>query len=179
MAPKVLDRKKRFQIERIMKNPGEITIEGVVVEVRDGSKKVRRNYTYGYRSLRVQVDFDYYSVLINTAKLNKFGFLPRVGQWIRVTGRLSKSKDDFYDPSISWVSQLQHIDPPIKKTQITSKRVLDVLTYQWQSLSQISTNMDIKSDVEKNLLNKLLKELLEKLKISEISKRGKLYWKRN
>jgi len=162
-----------------MKNSGEITIEGVVVEVRDGSKKIRRNYTYAYRSLRILVDFDYYSVLINTSKLNEFGFLPKVGQWIRVTGRLSRSKDDFYDPSISWVSQLQHIDPPIKKTQITSKKVLDILTYQWQSLSQISTNMNIKSDVEKNLLNKILKELLNESKISEISKRGKSYWKKN
>ena len=162
-----------------MKNSGEVTIEGVVVEVRDGSKKIRRNYTYGYRSLRILVDFDYYSVLINTSKLNEFGFLPKVGQWIRVTGRLSQSKDDFYDPSISWVSQLQHIDPPIKKTQITSKKVLDILTYQWQSLSQISTNMNIKSDVEKNLLNKILKELLNESKISEISKRGKSYWKKN
>ena len=162
-----------------MKNSGEVTIEGVVVEVRDGSKKIRRNYTYGYRSLRILVDFDYYSVLINTSKLNEFGFLPKVGQWIRVTGRLSRSKDDFYDPSISWVSQLQHIDPPIKKTQITSKKVLDILTYQWQSLSQISTNMNIKSDVEKNLLNKILKELLNESKISEISKRGKSYWKKN
>ena len=162
-----------------MKNPGEITVEGVVVEVRDGSKKIRRNYTYGYRSLRILVDFDYYSVLLNTAKLNEFGFLPRVGQWIRVTGRLSQSKDDFYDPSISWISQLQHIDPPIKKAKITSEMVLDVLANQWQSLSQISTNLDIKSDLEKNLLNKILKELLKESKISEISKRDKLYWKRN
>jgi hypothetical protein len=162
-----------------MKNPGEITIEGVVVEVRDGSKKIRRNYTYGYRSLRVQVEFDYYSVLVNTSKLNEFGFIPKVGQWIRVTGRLSQSKDDFYDPSISWISQLQHIDPPRKKVNITSEMVLDILTNQWQNLSQISTNLNIKSDLEKNLLNKILKELLKESKISEISKREKLFWKRN
>ena len=162
-----------------MKNSGEITIEGVIVEVRDGSKKIRRNYTYGYRSLRVQVEFDYYSVLVNTSKLNEFGFIPKVGQWIRVTGRLSQSKDDFYDPSISWISQLQHIDPPKKKANITSEMVLDVLTNQWQSLSQISINLDIKSDLEKNVLNKILKELLKESKISEISKRDKLYWKLN
>ena len=162
-----------------MKNPGEITIEGVVVEVRDGSKKIRRNYTYGYRSLRVQVEFDYYSVLVNTSKLNEFGFIPKVGQWIRVTGRLSQSKDDFYDPSISWISQLQHIDPPKKKVKITSEMVLDVLTNQWQSLSQISTKLDIKSDLEKNVLNKILKKFLKESKISEISKRDKLFWKLN
>ncbi len=162
-----------------MKNPGEITVEGLVVEVRDGSKKIRRNYTYGYRSLRVQVEFDYYSVLVNTSKLNKFGFIPKVGQWIRVTGRLSQSKDDFYDPSISWISQLQHIDPPKKKVNITSKMVLDILTNQWQNLSQISTNLDIKSDLEKNVLNKILKDLQKESKISEISKRDKLYWKIN
>ena len=162
-----------------MKNPGEITVEGLVVEVRDGSKKIRRNYTYGYRSLRVQVEFDYYSVLVNTSKLNEFGFIPKVGQWIRVTGRLSQSKDDFYDPSISWISQLQHIDPPKKKVNITSKMVLDILTNQWQNLSQISTNLDIKSDLEKNVLNKILKDLQKESKISEISKRDKLYWKIN
>jgi len=160
-----------------MNNPGEITIEGVVVEVRDGSKKIRRNYTYGYRSLRILVDFEYYSVLLNTAKLNEFGFLPKVGQWIRVTGRLSKSKDDFYDPSISWISDLQHIEPPRKRAKITGKSVLDVLTNQWQSLSQISTNLALESDVEKNLLTKILKELLNTSKISEFSKRGTLYWK--
>ena len=162
-----------------MKNPGEITVEGLVVEVRDGSKKIRRNYTYAYRSLRVQVEFDYYSVLVNTSKLNEFGFIPKVGQWIRVTGRLSQSKDDFYDPSISWISQLQHIDPPKKKVNITSKMVLDILTNQWQNLSQISTNLDIKSDLEKNVLNKILKDLQKESKISEISKRDKLYWKIN
>ena len=162
-----------------MKSPGEITVEGLVVEVRDGSKKIRRNYTYGYRSLRVQVEFDYYSVLVNTSKLNEFGFIPKVGQWIRVTGRLSQSKDDFYDPSISWISQLQHIDPPKKKVNITSKMVLDILTNQWQNLSQISTNLDIKSDLEKNVLNKILKDLQKESKISEISKRDKLYWKIN
>ncbi len=95
-----------------MSTTGTITIEGKIVEVRDGAKKMNRNYTYGYRSLRVFADGEYYSVLVNTSKLNKYGFLPRVGQWIRVTGRLSRSKDEYvYDQSISWVSKLEHIEP--------------------------------------------------------------------
>lgn len=161
-----------------MNSPGEITIEGVVVEVRDGSKKIRRSYTYGYRSLRVQVEFDYYSVLVNTSKLNEFGFLPKVGQWIRVTGRLSKSKDDFYDPSISWVSDLQHIEPPFKKAKLTKELVLDALTSQWQSFSQINKILELNSELEKKLLYKILRALLKKSEISEISKRGKFYWKK-
>ena len=89
-----------------------ITIEGKIVEIRDGEKKITRSYTYGYMSLRVQVGFEYYSVLVNTSKLNQYGFLPRVGQWVRVKGRLFPSKNGFYDPSIKWVSELKHIERP-------------------------------------------------------------------
>ncbi len=97
-----------------MSEKGNVTIEGRIVEVRDGSKKMNRNYTYGYRSLRVLADSEYYSVLVNTSKIDKYGFLPKVGQWIRVSGRLSPSRDDFYDQSISWVTLLEHIEPPSK-----------------------------------------------------------------
>ena len=92
----------------------EIIIEGKIVEVRDGAKQIRRGYTYGYMSIRVQVKFEYYSVLINSSKLNKYGFLPKVGHWIRIKGRLFPSENNFYDPSIKWVSELKHIEPPQK-----------------------------------------------------------------
>jgi hypothetical protein len=93
---------------------GEITIEGKIVDVRDGSRSISRTYTYGYRSLRVKVGTEYYSVLINSQKFNKYGFLPRVGQCIRVKGRLSKNENEFYEPSISWVSEFKHIECPEK-----------------------------------------------------------------
>lgn len=161
----------------MIKKAGMITIEGLIVEVRDGHKKIRRNYTYGYRSLRIQVGVDYYSVLINTSKLSEYGFLPKVGQWIRVTGRLSQSKDDYYDPSISWISQLEHIDPPKTKLKITNEKIMSVLSHQWKSLMQIASEMDITNNVDKKFLKIKLKELLQEGKISEISKRGKVYWK--
>jgi len=91
---------------------GEITVEGKIVEVRNGEKKMSRSYTYGYLSLRVLVGNEYFSVLLNSSKVNKYGFLPRTGQWIRVKGRLFPSEDGFYDQSIKWVSELTHIDPP-------------------------------------------------------------------
>ena len=89
-----------------------VTIEGQIVEIRDGEKKITRTYTYGYISLRVQVGFEYYSVLVNASKLNQYGFLPRVGQWVRIKGRLFPSEDCFYDQSIKWVSELRHIERP-------------------------------------------------------------------
>ena len=98
-----------------MSKAGTTTIEGKIVEIRGGEKKMSRSYTYGYMSLRVMVGFEYYSVLVSTSKLNSYGFLPKVGQWIRVTGRLSKPKDDFYDQSLSWISSLEHIEPPTNK----------------------------------------------------------------
>ncbi|MHA1490959.1 MAG: hypothetical protein ACTSRI_15095 [Promethearchaeota archaeon] len=98
-----------------MSSPGTITIEGKIVEVRGGEKRISRSYTYGYMSLRVMVGFEYYSVLVNAARLNQYGFLPKVGHWIRVEGRLSRSNNNFYDASISHVSTLEHIEAPKKK----------------------------------------------------------------
>ena len=95
-------------------NDGTVTIEGRITEVRDGSSKINRTYTYGYRSLRVLVGHDYYSVLVASSKFNKFGFLPKVGHWIRVIGRLSLPKDDLYNPSIKYVSHFEHIENPNK-----------------------------------------------------------------
>ncbi|MFX1322428.1 MAG: hypothetical protein ACFFAQ_12385 [Promethearchaeota archaeon] len=68
-------------------------------------------------SVRMLVGFDYYSVLVNTSKLNQYGFVPKVGQWIRVEGRLSRNQDEFYDPSISHITLLEHIEPPKKKVE--------------------------------------------------------------
>lgn len=98
-----------------MTNTGLKTIEGRIVEVRDGARKISRSYTYGYMSLRVMVGFEYYSVLVNSSKIDKYGFLPKVGQWIRAEGRLSGSQDDFYDASLTHLTTLEHIEPPKKR----------------------------------------------------------------
>jgi len=97
-----------------MSSQGQKTIEGKIVDVRDGSRRISRTYTYGYRSLRVVSGNKYYSVLVNTNKFNKYGFIPKVGQCIRVTGRISKNENEFYETSISWVSELKHIECPEK-----------------------------------------------------------------
>ena len=101
----------------IQNGDGTTTVEGKIVEVRDGAKKISRTNTYGYRSLRVLVDNEYYSVLVSTSKINQYGFLPKIGQWIQATGRLSTRTDEFYDLSLSHVTRLKHIDPPSKKNQ--------------------------------------------------------------
>ena len=82
------------------------------MEIRNGERQISRTYTYGYMSLRILVGWEYYSVLVDTSKLNKFGFLPKVGQWIHVEGVLSKNENEFYEPSISRVSVLEHIENP-------------------------------------------------------------------
>ncbi|MFX0070447.1 MAG: hypothetical protein ACFFAO_05085 [Candidatus Hermodarchaeota archaeon] len=116
-------------------------------------------------------------MLINTNKLYEYGFLPKVGQWIRVTGRLSRSDNDHYDPSISWISQLEHIEPPKKKPKISKESVLNVMTPQWKSFSQITTEMDLTSALDKELLKTKIKKLLRDGEISKTSKRGKFYWR--
>ena len=98
-----------------MTSTGYKTIEGRIVEVRNGARKISRSYTYGYMSLRVLVGFEYVSVLVSSSKIDKFGFLPKVGQWIRAEGRLSDSNDQFYDISLTHLTSLEHIDPPKKK----------------------------------------------------------------
>jgi len=98
-----------------MTSTGLTRIEGRIVEVRDGARKITRSYTYGYMSLRVLVGFEYYSVLVNTSKLNQYGFIPKVGQWIRVEGRLSRNQDEFYDASLSHITLFEHIEPPKRK----------------------------------------------------------------
>ena len=98
-----------------MTTTGLKTIEGRIVEVRNGARKINRTFTYGYMSLRVLVGFEYYSVLVASSKINKYGFIPKVGQWIRAEGRLSGSQDDFYDASLTHLTSLKHIEPLNKK----------------------------------------------------------------
>ena len=162
----------------IKKESGKVTVEGKIVEARDGQKKIRRNYTYGYRSLRIQVGVDYYSVLINSKKFNDYGFLPKVGQWIRVKGRLSETRDDF-DPSISWVSSLEHIEPPEDATgsDITTRGVLNALTIRWQSLSQIATKMKVEGGRRRKALKEKLDLLTRRGAIAKNIKRKVIYWR--
>ena len=100
-----------------MSRSGFTKIEGRIVEVRSGEKQIKRGYIYGYISIRILVGYNYYSVLVDTSKLNRYGFLPRVGQYIRVEGVLSQSKNSLYDPSITRVSSLEHIESPNKKKE--------------------------------------------------------------
>jgi hypothetical protein len=104
---------KYYVIE--MNANGLTVIKGRITEVRDGERKISRTYTYGYMSLRVLVGFEYYSVLVNMSKLNQYGFIPKVGQWIRAEGRVSHNQTEFYDASLSHLTLLEHIEPPKKK----------------------------------------------------------------
>jgi len=84
---------------------GKSTIEGRIVEVRGGEKRISRGYTYGYMSIEM------YSVLVSSSKINSYGFLPRVGHYIRAEGRRSPSNDGYHDFSMSHLSSLEHIEP--------------------------------------------------------------------
>lgn len=90
----------------------DITIEGKIVSVNDGETRINKGYTHGWMSLRVKVGRSFYSVSFATRKFNTFGFIPKAGHWVRVTGKLILPKDDYYDPSIKHVSKLEHIEEP-------------------------------------------------------------------
>jgi len=90
---------------------GKTTIEGRIVEVRGGEKRISRSYTYGYMSLTVRVGIEMYSVLVSASKVNSYGFLPRVGHYIRAEGIKSPANDGYHDFSMSHLSSLDHIEP--------------------------------------------------------------------
>ena len=90
---------------------GKTTIEGRIVEVRGGEKRISRSYTYGYMSLTVRVGIEMYSVLVSSSKIDSYGFLPRVGHYIRAEGIKSPSNDGYHDFSMSHLSFLEHIEP--------------------------------------------------------------------
>ena len=94
-----------------MSYKGKTTIEGRIVEVRGGEKRISRGYTYGYMSLTVRVGIEMYSVLVSSSKIDSYGFLPRVGYYIRAEGRRSPSNDGYHDFSMSHLSSLEHIEP--------------------------------------------------------------------
>lgn len=94
---------------------GKTTIEGRIVEIRGGEKRITRSYTYGYMSLTVRVGTEMYSVLVNSSKIDSYGFLPRVGHYIRAEGIKSPSNDGYHDFSMSHLSSLEHIEPRKKE----------------------------------------------------------------
>jgi len=91
--------------------PRDITVEGKVVDVSDGEYRINKGYTHGYLSMRVKVDHKFYTASFSTNKFNKFGFIPKTGHWVRLTGKLFPGKDG-YDPSIKWITKLEHIEEP-------------------------------------------------------------------
>ena len=90
---------------------GKTTIEGRIVEVRGGEKRISRSYTYSYMSLTVRVGIEMYSVLVSASKINSYGFMPRVGHYIRAEGIKSPANDGYHDFSMSHLSSLEHIEP--------------------------------------------------------------------
>ncbi|MHA1669306.1 MAG: hypothetical protein ACTSV5_01880 [Promethearchaeota archaeon] len=97
-------------------NQGRISIEGRIMTVNNyGEKRISRNYTYGYMILSVQVGPDLYSILVSSSKINTYGFLPRIGQYINAEGIRSPGRDGFHNYSLSHLSTLEHIESPKKK----------------------------------------------------------------
>lgn len=94
-----------------MSHKGRSTIEGRIVEIRGGERKISRSYTYGYMSLTVRVGTEMYSVLVSSSKINTYGFLPRVGHYIRAEGIKSTANDGYHDYSMSHLTSLEHIEP--------------------------------------------------------------------
>jgi len=99
-----------------MSYKGETTITGQITSIRDGEKRMSRSFTYGYMVLSVLVGTDLYSVLVDTSKINKYGFLPRVGNTVTIVGLKTPSKDGIHDFSMSHVSELIHKERNKKNT---------------------------------------------------------------
>lgn len=88
---------------------GKRVIRGQITAIRNGEKRISRGYTYGYMVLSVHTTEGLYSILVSTDKINRYGFLPRVGQYILAEGIISPSRDGFHDYSMSHLSMLEHV----------------------------------------------------------------------
>ncbi|MFX0033536.1 MAG: hypothetical protein ACFE8E_07185 [Candidatus Hodarchaeota archaeon] len=93
-----------------MSGTGRVIIRGRITDIRDGEKRISRSFTYGYMILTVQTKTALYSVLVDSSKINTYGFLPRVGYMILAEGIKSPSRDGFHDFSLSHLSTLEHIE---------------------------------------------------------------------
>ncbi len=94
-----------------MSRTGKTIIRGYITAIHNGEKRISRGYTYGYMVLTVHNKDGLYSMLVNSSKINSYGFLPRVGQYILAEGIRSPSRDGFHDYSLSHLSTLEHIEP--------------------------------------------------------------------
>lgn len=88
----------------------DITVEGKIVDIRHGEKRMNKGFVYGYMVLKLKVNHSFFSVAFSTSKFNDFGFFPKAGHWVRVTGKLFHKGDD--GPSVKYVSNLEHIEKP-------------------------------------------------------------------
>ena len=98
-----------------MHSNGKKIIQGRITAIVNGEKRISQSYIYGYMVLSVLTQEGLFSVLVSTAKLNTYGFLPRVGHHILAEGIQTPGRDGYCDYSMSHLSRLTHIDPPIKK----------------------------------------------------------------
>ena len=123
-------------------------------------------------------------------KINQYGFLPKVGQWIRATGRPSPPKDDLYDPSISNLLQLEHIDPPRQEKNIIPHRdnhksmlkieediIIENLSHQWQNIEHLTFKLGIEDDADINNIKSKLVEMTVEGKIGNLTHQGRDFWK--
>lgn len=98
-----------------------IEVRGKISHISDGEKRMNQAYVYGYLSITVEVTYaERYSVLIPSSKIDKFGFMPKRNMWVRVKGTLSYPDNELYDPSIKYVKEFEHIEPPLTE-QIQKK----------------------------------------------------------
>ena len=88
-----------------------ITVEGRVVETSHGESRINKGFIYGFMAITIDVKGKRYSVSFSTKKFNEFGFIPKEGHWVRVTGKVFPAKGN-YDPKIKYVSNLEHIEKP-------------------------------------------------------------------
>ncbi|MFX1575505.1 MAG: hypothetical protein ACFFB0_22440 [Promethearchaeota archaeon] len=93
-----------------MSGTGKIIIRGRITAIQDGEKQISRSFIYGYMILTVQTKNALYSVLVDSSKVNAYGFLPRVGHMILAEGIKSPSRDGFHDFSLTHLSTLEHIE---------------------------------------------------------------------
>jgi hypothetical protein len=111
--------------------------------------------------------------------------MPKVGHRVRVTGIYSRSQNPMYHDSIKNIKSIVHLEnnPQLKveirepKVLVNTESLIAALSERWQTLNEITDNLDISDDQDKRFIQTKLKVLTRNQKIKNQFINNISFWK--
>lgn len=89
----------------------QIIFGKIISQIKDGSKRINKGYTYNYYIFKIKSGEKQFSVIISQDAVNKFGYIPKLNDWVKIKGFIFKANDSFENGTIKKVKEIKHIDP--------------------------------------------------------------------